>query len=113
MKDIVLSGIRATGQLHLGNYFGALRNFVKMQEEGTYDANYFIADLHALTTAPDPNVLHANVKSILAEYLAAVCFTGAALESVTKETLVRPLPVASKLVAAKPLRPRAANLFLL
>ena len=35
MKDIVLSGIRATGQLHLGNYFGALRNFVKMQEEGT------------------------------------------------------------------------------
>ena len=45
MKDIVLSGIRATGQLHLGNYFGALRNFVKMQEEGTYDANYFIADL--------------------------------------------------------------------
>ena len=71
MKDIVLSGIRATGQLHLGNYFGALRNFVKMQEEGVYDANYFIADLHALTTAPDPNVLHANVKSILAEYLAA------------------------------------------
>lgn len=71
MKDIVLSGIRATGQLHLGNYFGALRNFVKMQEEGIYDANYFIADLHALTTAPDPNVLHANVKSILAEYLAA------------------------------------------
>ena len=69
MKEIVLSGIRATGNLHLGNYFGALNKFVKMQED--YDCMYFIADLHALTTYPDPKTLHTNVKSILAEYLAA------------------------------------------
>ena len=64
-----MSGIRSTGNLHLGNYFGALRNFVRMQDE--YDCNFFIADLHALTTNPDPQQLHASVKQILAEYLAA------------------------------------------
>ena len=68
-KEIVLSGIRSTGNLHLGNYFGALRKFVAVQDH--YDCNFFIADLHALTTNPDPEALHANVKSILAEYLAA------------------------------------------
>lgn len=71
MKKIVLSGIRPTGQLHLGNYYGALSKFIRMQEEGVYDANYFIADLHALTTNPDPKMLHDNVKGILSEYLAA------------------------------------------
>lgn len=69
MKDIVVSGIRSTGNLHLGNYYGALRNFVKMQNEN--DCFFFIADLHALTTHPDPAQLHDNVKSILAQYLAA------------------------------------------
>ncbi len=68
-KEIVLSGIRATGNLHLGNYFGALRNFVKMQND--YDCRFFIADLHALTTNPDPADLHVNVKNIVTEYLAA------------------------------------------
>ncbi|MDE7376132.1 MAG: tryptophan--tRNA ligase [Muribaculaceae bacterium] len=68
-KEIVLSGIRSTGNLHLGNYYGALRNFVRMQDD--YDCNFFIADLHALTTNPDPQQLHASVKQILAEYLAA------------------------------------------
>lgn len=68
-KEIVLSGIRSTGNLHLGNYYGALSKFVKIQD--THDCNFFIADLHALTTNPDPAQLHANVKSILAEYLAA------------------------------------------
>lgn len=65
----VLSGIRPTGQLHLGNYFGALRNFVKMQ----HDANcyFFIADYHSLTTHPDPAQLHDNVKGVIAEYIAA------------------------------------------
>ena len=68
-KEIVLSGIRSTGNLHLGNYYGALRNFVRLQD--IYDCNFFIADLHALTTNPDPQQLHASVKQILAEYLAA------------------------------------------
>ena len=65
----VLSGIRSTGHLHLGNYFGALRNFVKIQDD--YNCFYFIADLHSLTTHPHPDDFHANVKTILAEYLAS------------------------------------------
>ncbi len=68
-KEVVLSGIRATGNLHLGNYYGALSKFVKMQND--YDCLFFIADLHALTTNPQPDALHENVKNILAEYLAA------------------------------------------
>lgn len=66
--EIVLSGIRPTGNLHLGNYFGALQNFVKMQYE--YKCYFFIADLHSLTTHPTPADLHGNVRTILAEYLA-------------------------------------------
>lgn len=67
--DIVLSGIRPTGKLHLGNYFGALKNFIKMQYENR--CYFFIADLHSLTTHPKPSDFHANVASVLAEYLAA------------------------------------------
>ena len=69
MKEVVVSGIRSTGNLHLGNYYGALSKFVKMQED--YDCLFFIADLHALTTHPDPRILHSNVQDILAEYLAS------------------------------------------
>ena len=65
----VLSGIRPTGNLHLGNYFGALKNFVKMQENN--NCYFFIADYHSLTTHPDPKNLHINVKSVLVEYLAS------------------------------------------
>ncbi len=67
--DVVLSGIRSTGHLHLGNYFGALRNFVKIQDQ--YKCYFFIADLHSLTTHPHPDDFHASVRTILAEYLAA------------------------------------------
>ncbi|MCL2561394.1 MAG: tryptophan--tRNA ligase [Rikenellaceae bacterium] len=65
----VLSGIRPTGRLHLGNYLGALRNFVKMQHEAR--CFFFIADYHSLTTHPDPASLHENIRNVLAEYLAA------------------------------------------
>ncbi len=68
-KDIVLSGIRPTGNLHLGNYYGALSKFVKLQND--YDCRFFIADLHALTTSTDPDALHQSVRGILAQYLAA------------------------------------------
>lgn len=68
-KKVVVSGIRSTGNLHLGNYFGALNKFIKLQDD--YDCRYFIADLHALTTNPDPARLHASVKDILAEYIAS------------------------------------------
>jgi len=64
----VLSGIRPTGNLHLGNYYGAMINFLKMQEENK--CFFFIADWHSLTTHPDPKHLHTNVKNVLAEYLA-------------------------------------------
>ncbi|NCD14748.1 MAG: tryptophan--tRNA ligase, partial [Bacteroidia bacterium] len=67
--DIVLSGIRSTGKLHLGNYYGALRNFIRMQEENS--CYFFIADIHSLTTHPDPKMLHQNVKNVLVDYLAA------------------------------------------
>jgi len=66
--DIILSGIRSTGQLHLGNYFGAVKNFVKLQENNT--CYFFIADYHALTTNPTPENLEHNVWQVFAEYLA-------------------------------------------
>jgi len=64
----VVSGVRPTGHLHLGNYFGAVKNFVKMQD--AYQCYFFIADYHSLTTQPKPADLHANVKEVLATYLA-------------------------------------------
>ncbi|MHC1690500.1 MAG: tryptophan--tRNA ligase [Bacteroidales bacterium] len=67
--ETVLSGIRSTGHLHLGNYFGALRNYIKMQDE--YNCFFFIADLHSLTTHPHPDDFHSGVKTILTEYLAS------------------------------------------
>lgn len=67
--DTVLSGIRSTGNLHLGNYYGALRNFIRMQEEN--NCYFFIADIHSLTTHPDPKMLHENVRNVLVDYLAA------------------------------------------
>jgi len=66
--DIVLSGIRSTGKLHIGNYFGALKNFVKMQHEN--QCYFFIADYHSLTTHPTPADLHGSVKQVFAEYIA-------------------------------------------
>lgn len=66
--ETVVSGIRSTGNLHLGNYFGAIKNFLKMQNEN--NCYFFIADYHALTTHPKPDDLHGNIKQVLAEYLA-------------------------------------------
>ncbi|HEY5463846.1 MAG TPA: tryptophan--tRNA ligase [Hanamia sp.] len=67
-KEIVMSGIRPTGFLHLGNYFGAIRNYVKMQED--YECYFMVADLHSLTTHPDTKGLKANVHRVLAENIA-------------------------------------------
>lgn len=63
-----MSGIRPTGFLHLGNYFGAMRNYVKMQDE--YTCFFMVADLHSLTTHPDTKELKANVQRVLAENIA-------------------------------------------
>ncbi|ULQ50647.1 tryptophan--tRNA ligase [Flavihumibacter fluvii] len=67
-KGRVMSGIRSTGFLHLGNYFGAIRNYVRMQEE--YDCFFMVADIHSLTTHPDTKELKPNVHRVLAENIA-------------------------------------------
>ncbi len=64
-----MSGIRPTGFLHLGNYFGALRNFVRMQDE--FDCYFMVADLHSLTTHPDTRDLKRNVQHVLSEHIAS------------------------------------------
>lgn len=66
--ETVVSGIRPTGKLHIGNYFGAVANFLKMQHE--YNCYFFIADIHSLTTHPTPADLHNSVRQVLAEYIA-------------------------------------------
>jgi len=63
-----MSGIRPTGFLHLGNYFGAVRNYVKMQDE--YECYFMVADLHSLTTHPDTKELKGNIHRVLAENIA-------------------------------------------
>lgn len=68
IMEIVVSGIRPTGNLHLGNYFGAVKSFLQMQYE--YNCFFFIADWHSLTTHPHPENIRKSVKTILAEYLA-------------------------------------------
>ena len=67
-KEIVLSGIRPTGFLHLGNYFGAVRNWVNMQDE--YDCYICVVDWHSLTTHPNTKELQKNVRRMLAELIA-------------------------------------------
>jgi tryptophanyl-tRNA synthetase len=68
MKPIVVSGIRPTGNLHLGNYFGAVKSFIQMQDD--YNCYFFIADWHSLTTRPKPEDIVQSAHTILAEYLA-------------------------------------------
>ena len=64
-----MSGIRPTGFLHLGNYFGAVKNYVRMQEE--YECFFMVADAHSLTTHPDTKELKQNVHRVLAENIAS------------------------------------------
>ena len=66
--ETVVSGIRPTGNLHLGNYFGAVKSFLQMQNE--YNCFFFIADWHSLTTRPRPEDIIKSSRTILAEYLA-------------------------------------------
>src|SRR3954452_24704399 len=64
----ILSGLQPSGKLHLGNYFGAIRQHIALQDEG--DCFYFIADYHALTTLQNPQVLRDNVRDVALDYLA-------------------------------------------
>lgn len=67
-KEIVMSGIRPTGFLHLGNYFGAVRNYVRMQAE--YQCYFMVADWHALTTLNETKELKGHVRRVMAENIA-------------------------------------------
>jgi tryptophanyl-tRNA synthetase len=67
----VLSGMRPTGRMHIGNYFGALANWVRLQNDGAYDCFYFIADWHSLTSDyADTSAIAQNVIEIATDYLA-------------------------------------------
>ena len=71
MKPILISGIQPTGRLHLGNYLGALKQFVELQNSGKYECLFFVADLHALTENPDAKDLSKNTIGLTADFLAA------------------------------------------
>lgn len=70
-KQILVSGIQPTGRLHIGNYLGALKNFVALQDSGKYDCYFFIADYHSLTENYDPQEKQNQVLNLAADYLAA------------------------------------------
>jgi tryptophanyl-tRNA synthetase len=71
MRKRVLSGIRATGKLHLGNYLGAMKGMLALQENEEYETLYMVADLHTLTTPYDVEELRRNRREIIIDYLAA------------------------------------------
>lgn len=70
-KEIIVSGIQPTGNLHVGNYLGAVKNWVALQNSGKYQMYIFIADLHALTGKMKPEELRVQVNITCAELLAA------------------------------------------
>ena len=71
MKKRVLSGIRATGRLHLGNYLGAVKGMLALQENPEYETFYMVADLHTLTTPYEPKNLRQDIREVILDYLAA------------------------------------------
>lgn len=70
MKKRVLSGIRATGRLHLGNYLGAVKGMLELQDRSDLETLFCVVDLHATTTPYDPNTLPSNTRSVILDYLA-------------------------------------------
>ena len=68
MKKRLLSGIKPTGELTIGNYIGAIRQFVKMESD--YETFLFVADMHALTIYNEPEVLHERIRRLIALYIA-------------------------------------------
>src|SRR5438477_12982505 len=70
-RDNIVSGIRATGRLHIGNYLGALQQFIEIQNQNKFNCFFFIADLHALTADFEPKELQRDTLEVVAEYLAA------------------------------------------
>jgi len=71
MKSVLVSGIQPTGKLHIGNYLGALKNFVELQDSGKYECFFFVADLHSLTENFDPKEKKAQIDDVILSFLAA------------------------------------------
>ena len=71
VKHRVLSGIRATGRLHLGNYFGAVKGMLALQNDPDYETLYMVADVHTLTTPYTIEELRKNRREVILDYLAA------------------------------------------
>jgi tryptophanyl-tRNA synthetase len=70
MKPVFVSGIKPSGRLHVGNYLGALRSYVDLQNSGSYQCYFFLADLHAITEAQDPQELRKQIIDLAANFLA-------------------------------------------
>lgn len=70
-KQVLVSGIQPSGSLHIGNYLGALKNFVELQNSGRYDCFFFIADLHSLTEGPSPKDQKKSTEELVVNFLAA------------------------------------------
>jgi tryptophanyl-tRNA synthetase len=67
-KELVFSGVQPTGNLHLGNYLGAIKRFVELQDR--YDCIYCVVDLHAITVWQDPNELPKAIREVTAAFIA-------------------------------------------
>ena len=71
MKKRVLSGIRATGRLHLGNYLGAVKGMLELQNDPEYETFYMVADVHTITTPYNVEELRRARREVIIDYLAA------------------------------------------
>ena len=72
MKKKIFSGVQPTGNLHLGNYLGAIKNFVELQNEKNNECVYCVVDLHAITVKQDPKTLKGNIRETTATFLATL-----------------------------------------
>ena len=70
MKKLIVSGIQPTGPLHIGNYLGSIKNFVKLQNDKKFESYFFIADYHSITQNFNPKEKSAQILNLMAEYLA-------------------------------------------
>ncbi len=71
MKKKIFSGVQPTGNLHLGNYLGAIKNFVNFQNQDNTECIYCVVDLHAITTKQDPKQLKSNIRDTVAAFIAS------------------------------------------
>ena len=83
MTKKIFSGVQPTGNLHIGNYLGAIKNFVDLSNDGKNDCIFCVVDLHAITLKQDPKVLRDNIRETVATFVASVSetYTGSVIRS--------------------------------